>query len=205
MDEIRGLSFTPPWPWAILRCGKSIENREGWEIPAYDWCRNYRGPIAIHASRLPTGVDSYWRRAMKTPSFTPRESQAFAIDDFEATVDGCMTAARAAEIEVVRPTLQQLCQQTGHIVGVATVIGAVARATHARRGEEPEYRVLLEARHEETFTVRELTQDERRWWFGGFALVLGDKKELKRPVPCKGALGLWPLPKDVDAQVRAQL
>lgn len=195
MRELRGLSFTPPWPWAILHCGKSIENREGWENAAYDWCRKYRGPIAIHASRLPTGVDSYWKRAQKTPSFMPRESQALALEDFELTVDGCMAAAKASGLELSHPTLQQLCQQTGHIVGVATVVGAVYRFL------TPEYRVVLDAGR----TVRKLTRDEKRWWFGGFALVLDDKKELKQPVPCKGALGLWPLPKDVDAQVRAQL
>jgi hypothetical protein len=30
-------------------------------------------------------------------------------------------------------------------------------------------------------------------------------RPLAEPVPCKGALGLWWLPDDVDAQVRAQL
>lgn len=35
--------------------------------------------------------------------------------------------------------------------------------------------------------------------------LLADVRPLGRPVPCKGALGLWRLPEDVDAAVRAQL
>jgi hypothetical protein len=34
---------------------------------------------------------------------------------------------------------------------------------------------------------------------------LADVRPLAEPVPCKGALSLWRLPKDVDAAVRAQL
>ncbi|WP_051864904.1 ASCH domain-containing protein [Streptosporangium roseum] len=34
---------------------------------------------------------------------------------------------------------------------------------------------------------------------------LTDIRPLAEPVPCKGRLGLWPLPADADAAVRAQL
>jgi hypothetical protein len=203
MDDLRALSLTPPWPWAILHCGKRIENREAWLVPAYTACCEHRGMIALHASRLPTGVDSYWKRAQKTPSCTPRESQAFAIDDFETTVDGIMSAARAAGISLSRPTLQRLCEQTGHIVGVASIIGMVTSDPSYR--SEKRWRAHINADPAGRNGVRELTEDERRWWFGGFALVLDEVRDLKRPVPCKGALGLWPVPKDVLAQVRAQL
>jgi len=35
--------------------------------------------------------------------------------------------------------------------------------------------------------------------------LLADVRPLPDPVPCKGALGLWRLPEDVEKQVRAQL
>jgi hypothetical protein len=36
-------------------------------------------------------------------------------------------------------------------------------------------------------------------------VLAADVRVLPHPVPCKGALGLWYLPGDVDAEVRAQL
>lgn len=41
--------------------------------------------------------------------------------------------------------------------------------------------------------------DAAVWWCGPLAWVLGEPRPLKRPVPCKGALGLWTLPADVVA------
>lgn len=190
---MRGLSFTPPWPFAIFRCGKNIENRQGWETPAYTACREYRGPIAIHASRLPRGVDSWWKRAQKEQSYQPRESQAAALDEFLATFDGCHAAAQAAGIVLEEPvTLRTLCSMTGHIVGTASVVGAVERGRATGKWMVHE-RGLQHA--------RELTPSELRWWMGGFALVLDDVIELATPIPCKGALGLWPLPTHVAEQL----
>jgi hypothetical protein len=40
---------------------------------------------------------------------------------------------------------------------------------------------------------------------GQFHWTLADVRLLPDPVPCKGALGLWRLPEDVEAAVRAQL
>lgn len=48
------------------------------------------------------------------------------------------------------------------------------------------------------------TNEQRRWHFGGFALVLDDVVTLREPVPCKGALGLWNVPADVAAEVERQ-
>jgi hypothetical protein len=43
-DEImKALSIRPPWAWAILHLGKTIENRT--------WKTRYRGPILLHASK----------------------------------------------------------------------------------------------------------------------------------------------------------
>ena len=44
------ISIRQPWAWLIIHAGKDIENR--------DWCTNYRGPVAIHASKfVPTRAE----------------------------------------------------------------------------------------------------------------------------------------------------
>lgn len=49
--------------------------------------------------------------------------------------------------------------------------------------------------------------DARRskWWIGPIGWVLADVTPLPKPVPCKGAQGLWTLPEDVESAVLAQL
>lgn len=188
---MRALSLTPPWPWAILRCGKRIENRQGWEIAAYAACREHRGPIALHASGLPGGVGTWWKRARVELSHSPRASQQKSIDEFEALADACEVAAKASGLDVERPSLRELCAMTGHIVGTANVIGHVEGRCRGAMGL-----VFIDG-----VEPRALTQVEQRWWMGGFALVLDDVVELAKPVPCKGALGLWPVPGDVLEQM----
>ena len=41
--------------------------------------------------------------------------------------------------------------------------------------------------------------------WGQYHIELADVRPLPEPVPCRGMLGLWRLPDDVDAAVRAQL
>lgn len=43
------------------------------------------------------------------------------------------------------------------------------------------------------------------WWAGGRAWILDERRALARPVPCKGAQGLWTVAPDVEARVREQL
>jgi hypothetical protein len=43
------------------------------------------------------------------------------------------------------------------------------------------------------------------WFFGEYGFVLANPVALATPVPCKGALGFFPLPADVMAQIEAQL
>jgi hypothetical protein len=40
---------------------------------------------------------------------------------------------------------------------------------------------------------------QRRWYFGGFALILRDVRPLWSFVACRGALGLFGLPDDIEA------
>jgi len=50
-----------------------------------------------------------------------------------------------------------------------------------------------------------LTRDEACWYNGPFGFVLCDIVALPAPVPCKGALGFWTLPSDVERAVREQI
>ena len=45
------ISIRQPWIWAILHCGKDIENRS--------WSTDYRGPILLHASNGMTLAEYY--------------------------------------------------------------------------------------------------------------------------------------------------
>lgn len=48
--DMKVISIRQPWAWLIIHAGKDIENR--------DWCTNYRGPVAIHASKhVPTPAE----------------------------------------------------------------------------------------------------------------------------------------------------
>lgn len=38
-----------------------------------------------------------------------------------------------------------------------------------------------------------------------YGWLLEDARELPEPIPCKGALGLWTVPPEIEARVRAQL
>src|SRR4051812_38489229 len=44
-----------------------------------------------------------------------------------------------------------------------------------------------------------------RWFFGPVGFALRDARAIATPVPCKGALGFWTLPEDVERAVAAQL
>jgi ASCH domain len=46
---MKALSIHQPWAWAILRAGKTVENRT--------WPTNYRGPLLIHASKTRSSFD----------------------------------------------------------------------------------------------------------------------------------------------------
>jgi hypothetical protein len=47
---MRVISIRQPWAWLIIHAGKDIENR--------DWCTNFRGPVAIQASKyVPTPAE----------------------------------------------------------------------------------------------------------------------------------------------------
>lgn len=50
-----------------------------------------------------------------------------------------------------------------------------------------------------------IAADQERWAFGPLCILLEDVRPLASPIPCRGMLGFWHLPADVEAAVVAQL
>lgn len=49
-----------------------------------------------------------------------------------------------------------------------------------------------------------VTESDSRWFVGPYGLVLANPRPLSEPVPCKGQLGLWPVPLPIRQQIAAQ-
>lgn len=77
---------------------------------------------------------------------------------------------------------------TSSIVGVATLDFVVADGA-----VNPRYK------------LDRVERSQRRWFSGPVGFVLADVRAIAKPVPCKGALGFWRLPDDVERQVVEQL
>jgi hypothetical protein len=112
--------------------------------------------------------------------------------------------------------------------GVETTI-----ALHAGKKWSDEYGMMIEdifgIRHESewppfsevfgavigtvTFTGRVFTSlvevaragKSGRWYIGPFGYEIKERRALREPVPCRGMQGFWPVPADVEAEVRRQL
>jgi len=144
---VKAISIRQPWAWFIINAGKVIENRT--------WRCHYRGPIAIHASKLPTSGRLY----------------EDAIDDF---YDGKGMALRSG-VDLSKPnwttpiTMGMFVEQSGAIVGTARIVDCV-------------------------------TESPSPWFVGPYGLVLEDVRPTP-VIPCRGALGLWTVPPDVERRI----
>jgi hypothetical protein len=52
---------------------------------------------------------------------------------------------------------------------------------------------------------RVLPPAQLRYAFGEWCILVRDTTAIAKPVPCRGHLGFWPLPHDVEREVLAQL
>src|SRR5258708_38232386 len=61
--DIPALSIRQPWCWAILNCGKSVENRT--------WATAFRGKLRIHASKTWDAEGEAWltHQGLIVPNF----------------------------------------------------------------------------------------------------------------------------------------
>jgi hypothetical protein len=177
------LTMLPPWSWAIVHAGKRLENR--------DWKRgcSYRGPVWLHTSNAPSGdPEKVLRSASKT------------ADEYADGVSAMLSAIRRTGVDTGPVTHGALLATRGMILGRARVVSAIRPGSRGYSVEEEHIVAGMSRRMD-----RAITDAEAAWWTGGFALVLDDVIALPEPVPCKGALGFWTVPDDVEAKCLAQI
>lgn len=216
-EELRALSLSPPWTWAVFDLGKTVENRSRKGAKCGLPSRNFRGRVAIHASGLPT------RREFSETVERCRASPWQIIADDGRNV-GCAreeiavpesvaTRGRAGSIGAPPAPLwvPGVAWKVPAIVGVVDVVGIVLPGGRAEIVlAEGEVTMGYEDRRDfegmgTLIETRQLTKEEGRWYFGGWAYLLARPRKLAKPVPCKGALGVWRVPPGVAKRVLEQL
>lgn len=135
-EPLLALTVLAPWPWAIFRAGKPLENR------------SWRPPHSLIGKR-------------------------FAIHSGKSTTE-LLDPEVADFIEAIAGKLWKPEE-----IVLGAVVGTVRLASVVTASKSP-------------------------WYAGKFGWLLEEKFELPRPIPCRGMQGLWALPPDVEAQVRAQ-
>lgn len=175
---MKALSLTPPWSEMILHHGKRIENREAWSD-----CR-YRGPILLHASKGIGTRAAFDSTCEQILNVLPQQGErTHRLLPFAQLVP----VKRFSDL-LWRPTDKML---RGGIVGRARVVDVIRMGP-----SDPFEHWVTKGAGSATLVAR---RDQRRWWFGGFALVLDDVEPLPF-VPWKGALGLFEVPDDYAAR-----
>jgi hypothetical protein len=140
--DLRALTLTPEWAWAVCHLGKRVENRT-WRPPA----RHIGKIIAIHAGKARPDWDGVDLMAGCAGWRVQRYAHVYERPGVRVVFPGS---------NLVR----------GAIVALATVRG-----------------------------VRDVDQrDAVQWECGPVCWDLDEVRVLARPVPCKGALGLWRVP-----------
>lgn len=147
------------------------------KIETRSWSTPYRGLVVIHAAKS-----------------LPTDARNFMLDS-PAT-----SALIAGLTHLHLPYRHDFFENPtrGAIVAVASLVRILATG-----GTNP--RMIGPWPHR---WVRELSEQEQA--FGNFeperyGWFLEDVRALPEPVPCRGALGLWPVPADVLAQIDAQI
>lgn len=178
---MKALSLRQPWAHAVIFGGKRIENRVAWKNS------NFRGAFLIHAAQGMT-----WREYADALKFATDRGIPYG--------------------EWPRPNRVDL--ERGCIVGIARVIGRVTNVGGFGQVlmhpfcacptiDEPDPCDDWKAGGVCKYAHRRmLTTDEKRWWMGGFALVL-DGVRPTPTVPCTGHLGFFEVPDDVARKAMA--
>jgi hypothetical protein len=174
---MKAITLTQPWAGLVAAGIKLIENRER---PIISVAR-FGEPLAIHASRE---ID---------------ESVYELIADIapELATWGIRDGKRFPTFDVTAPWYR-LSRITSAVIGVS-VPRRVVRATVT---------VDLVDGIGYSYDAKELAEigEQRRWLFGKFGYVFdAGPRVLPTPVHCKGMLGCWTLPPDVEQRVKEQL
>lgn len=177
---MKALSLTQPWPWIIFHLGKPIENRSR-------NLGNYRGPLALHASKGMTREAYESAVAFVRDRFGEEMARRIPKPYVNRYGGGCWS------LRPHRGYMDNPAIPRGAIVGICDVVGQVTPLGESQRVEPC------------TGAPWVIWQAGQPWYMGAHAYVLDSVRELPEPIPCKGALGLWTPPADVVARVREQM
>lgn len=175
MTITRAITIRSLWDYAILIGAKSIENRiNGSQF-------QYRGRVAVHSSletrQLSANNDDYWEEHLYS-------AHPHIFDCLNDPRIG--TECRAA----IHP---------GCIVGSVEILDCVpfdpAKDDPDLVFSETKYRPYVARDHVFAPIPRGMFAE------GPFCLVLADPHRYATPVPCRGMLGLWGLPEEVQRLV----
>lgn len=132
-------------------------------------------PFAVHASRE---IDEtvYTRIGTLAPELFGRATDAEDVGAPSFELGPDTSAA-----------WYRLSRITSSVIGVATIDG------------------VIEDTDDEDDGTYGLRADQRRWFFGPIGYVLRDVRPLPEPIPCRGWLGFWTLPREVEDTLRGML
>jgi hypothetical protein len=176
---MRALTVRPPWSWAITHGGKTVENRT-WPIPRMQPADRLRvlwpDLLAIHA-----GAASRW-------------DPAGAADPLLCAAWRTWTATLPpGNLATPTPSRRSLHIDFGAIVAVAHPTCHPSSVEGGCAGEWP------------WFDGQQRPRCSPWAVPGQWHWILGGIRPLAKPVECRGSLGLWQLPDDIEQQVRTQL
>ena len=164
------------WPVLTVRQPWAFGIEHGKPVENRGWDMKYRGPLWLHA-----GARSRWDAAGGHSPLVRQVWQRYvrSLPDWPGLPDADVTLGR-------RTTLMAF----GAVIAAVQVAGC----HHSSRCQQPPVtRYALP-----TFCAPWAIQDQ-------YHVELTAVRSLPEPVPCKGALGLWRLPDEVEQSVREQL
>lgn len=152
--SVKAFTLTPPWPNAIIRLGMRVVNCSRWRRCVY------RGSILLHAAK---GIGTR--------------------SDFDDAVEEILRVERAqsgsAFEHVVRSTGVVCDRHNWWRPGPATLRGGIfGRARIVDVIDTSDLPPRLASVAFDAWIGRGGDPDQRRWWAGGFALVLDDVEPL---------------------------
>ncbi len=50
-----------------------------------------------------------------------------------------------------------------------------------------------------------VTESDSPWFFGKYGFELANPRPLRRPIPCRGHLGFWDVPEDIEQRIVSEL
>lgn len=165
---MKALSLTQPWASLVAIGAKNIETRS--------WNTNYRGWLAIHASKAFPGKCR--QLVFQEPFFTPLHKAGLA----DIPVKGSLGVERLPQGAIIAVVNLYKVGKIGRRQDGAVIVKGLGLPI---TGDELVFGNYVPGRY--------------AWCFGtgGYSL--------KEPIPCRGALGLWTVPPEIEARIREQV